>query len=97
MVASSTFSTALLHSNTDWRGTELISSSNTSKNLFRAMLPPFEGTPSRARLYTVGVGYYKSTIIGRPTDNQLLGPQSTFQVRTSTEIDGIVNSSHSCP
>jgi alpha-L-rhamnosidase len=83
--ASSTFSTALLKSEVDWLGAEWISA-NGAENLFRAVLPPFNGLPRRAHLYIAGVGYYKSTINGRPTDEHLLGPQSTLQVRCLYDV-----------
>jgi alpha-L-rhamnosidase len=94
VVASSTFSTALL-SDVDWRGAEWISSNNGSRNLFRAVLPPVNGMPRRARLYIAGVGYYKSTINGRSTDEHLLGPQSTFQVRCLYDVWDVTSLLHS--
>ena len=39
------------------------------------------GSPTRARLYIIGLGYYKSYINGELTDNHELGPFTTFEKR----------------
>jgi alpha-L-rhamnosidase len=85
--ANSTFSTALRGA-PDWHGAEWISSrGNGSHNIYRAVLPDLGGAPPRrARLYIAGLGYYKSTVNGVPTDQHLLGPQSTFQARALYDV-----------
>lgn len=85
--ASSTFSMALLHGESDWHGAQWISSaSNGSRNTYRALIPALPSAPSRARLYIAAAGYYRSRINGNSTDEHLLGQQSNFEVRALYDV-----------
>lgn len=84
--ANSTFSTALLRE-ADWCGAEWLSSSNNgSLNVYRSSALPLDAAPLRARLFIASPGYYHATINGEATDEHLLGPQSTFQVRALYDV-----------
>ncbi len=73
--ATATFSTGLL-SQADWQGAVYVGGANMLRAQF-----DIPTAVSRARLYIVGLGYYRSWINGAPTDAHVLGQFTTFQQR----------------
>jgi alpha-L-rhamnosidase len=79
-VASSNFSTALL-TPSSWMSAQWITSPfNGSLNTYRAEFN-VSSPVARARLYISGLGYHKSWINGKLTDDHELGTFTTFQKR----------------
>ena len=62
------FSTGLM-ATTDWAGAEFIAG---SPSMLRSEFV-VNGSPTRARLYIIGLGYYKSYLNGESTDEHVLG------------------------
>jgi alpha-L-rhamnosidase len=78
-VASAPFSTGL-YANSDWQGAIYVGGSPAGNDMLRAEFT-VPVTPTRARLYISGLGYYKSWLNGVMTDNHELGQFTTFEKR----------------
>ena len=64
------------------------SSSGDSGNLLRAtfQLPAAPATVARARLYVAGLGYFRATLNGAPTDAHELGTFTEFERRVLYDV-----------
>jgi len=83
--ATSIFSTGLLEAS-DWQGAEFVSA---TPSMLRSEFT-VTGSPTRARLYILGLGYYKSYLNGEETDNHVLGPFTTFESRQQSLLRSIL-------
>jgi alpha-L-rhamnosidase len=84
--ASSTFSTALINPPADFAGAEWLTTSAVTPedgglNTYRSAPIHIDGPVVRARLYVAGMGYAKTWINGRLTDDHELGSFTTFEKR----------------
>jgi len=73
--ASGSFSTGLF-TPADWQGAAPLGGQNMLRAEFNVA-----GSPVRARLYIIGLGYYRSWINERQTDKHVLGSFTTFEER----------------
>ena len=78
--ATSTFSMGLFPVELPKGAAVFLSGATSNENMLRAQFT-VAGSPTRARLYIIGLGYYKSYINGELTDDHELGPFTTFERR----------------
>lgn len=85
------FSTGL-YNVSDWQGAVYIGGANNS-NMLRSEFT-ITGQPTRARIYIVGLGYYKAWLNGQLTDDHQLGAFTTFEQRILYDTWDITNIVH---
>jgi len=74
--ATGTFSTGL-YTPADWQGAQYVG----GENVLRAQFTVTGPSVTRARLYILGLGYYRSWLNSVPTDPHVLGTFTTFESR----------------
>jgi alpha-L-rhamnosidase len=89
--ATGTWSTGLFNP-ADWQGAAFVGGPggvNTLRSEFTV-----GGYVTRARLYIIGLGYYRAWINGQLTDNHELGPFTTFEKRILYDTWDVTNLVH---